>query len=211
MTKNLNASPKRCFAQIGFCTTKIAVQKPGGRPFLRPAEIKIFTAPQPQGNTFHSCRRPGGHGGTSPYSPVQPAMKCLLDVNILVAAILDSHTQHRIADKWLDGKALVTCPLSETGFLRVVTHPKIYGVPMPVAREALSDFISRHEPVFVPDDLKALKSSAQTSEQVTDFYLADLASTHHMKLATFDTRISHHAVEVISQLIFSSRTSCLCG
>jgi toxin-antitoxin system PIN domain toxin len=124
-------------------------------------------------------------------------MKYLLDVNFLVAAILDSHTQHSVADKWLEGKSLATCPLSETGFLRIVTHPKIYGVPMPAAREALSDFISTHEPLFVPDDLKVLKSSAQTSGQVTDFYLAELAWSHQMKLATFDSRISHPAVETI--------------
>jgi hypothetical protein len=68
---------------------------------------------------------------------------------------------------------------------------------MPVAREALGDFISRHESFFVPDDLNALKSSAQNSEQVTDFYLAELASAHHMRLATFDTGIAHHAVEIV--------------
>ena len=124
-------------------------------------------------------------------------MRYLLDVNCLVAAILDSHTQHEIADRWLAGKSLAICPLAETGFLRIVTHPKIYGVAMPLAREALGDFISRHEPLFVPDDLKALKSSGQTSEQVTDFYLAELASAHHLKLATLDTRISHRAVEII--------------
>ena len=124
-------------------------------------------------------------------------MKYLLDVNFLVAAILDSHTQHEAADRWLAGKSLATCPLAETGFLRIVTHPKIYGVAMPVARAALGDFISRHEPLFVPDDLKALKSPAQNSDQVTDFYLAELASAHHLKLATFDTRISHRAVEII--------------
>jgi len=125
-------------------------------------------------------------------------MKYLLDVNFLIAAILDSHTQHEVADKWLAGKSLATCPLCETGFLRIVTHPKIYGVPMSVAREALSDFISHHEPLFVPDDLNTLKSSAQNSEQVTDFYLAELAAAHRMKLVTFDTRILHRAVEIIS-------------
>ncbi len=125
-------------------------------------------------------------------------MKYLLDVNFLIAAILDSHTHHGAAEKWLAGKPLATCPLSETGFLRVVTHPKIYGVPMPMAREALGDFITRHEPAFLPDDLNALKSSAQSSEQVTDFYLAELASTHGMKLATFDARILHKAVELVS-------------
>ncbi len=124
-------------------------------------------------------------------------MKYLLDVNFLVAAMLDSHTQHAAADRWLAGKSLATCPLAETGFLRIVTHPKIYGVAMPVARAALGDFISRHEALFVPDDLKALNSSAQNSDQVTDFYLAELAAAHHLKLATFDTRISHRAVEII--------------
>jgi uncharacterized protein len=125
-------------------------------------------------------------------------MKYLLDVNFLIAAILDSHTQHEIADKWLAGKSLATCPLSETGFLRIVTHPKIYGVPMPVAREALSDFISNHASLFLPDDLNALKSSAQSSEEVTDFYLAELAGAHQMKLATFDTHIAHRAVEIVA-------------
>ncbi|MGD1087642.1 MAG: PIN domain-containing protein [Verrucomicrobiota bacterium] len=125
-------------------------------------------------------------------------MRYLLDVNFLIAAILDSHTQYAAADKWLAGKSLATCPLCETGFLRIVTHPKIYGVPMPVAREALSDFISRYKSLFLPDDLNALKSSAHNSEQVTDFYLAELAAAHQMRLATFDSRISHRAVEIIS-------------
>jgi len=125
-------------------------------------------------------------------------MKYLLDVNLLIAAILDSHTRHKCADQWLAGKSLVTCPISETGFLRIVTHPKIYGVAMPVAREALHDFIVRHAPLFLADDLNALKSSAQNSEQVTDFYLAELAEKHQMKLATLDTRISHRAVEIVS-------------
>ena len=125
-------------------------------------------------------------------------MKYLPDVNLLIAAILDSHTRHECADQWLAGKSLVTCPISETGFLRIVTHPKIYGVTMPVAREALHDFIAQYHALFLPDDLAALKSPAQNSEQVTDFYLAELAEKHQMKMATLDTRISHRAVEVVS-------------
>jgi len=124
-------------------------------------------------------------------------MKYLLDVNFLVAAILDSHTHHAVADRWLAGQSLATCPLAETGFLRIVTHPKIYGVAMPVARAALADFIRRHEPLFVPDDLPALKISAPNSEQVTDCYLVELAAAHHLKLATFDRRILHRAAEII--------------
>jgi hypothetical protein len=69
---------------------------------------------------------------------------------------------------------------------------------MPVAREALEDFIALHNVIFLPDDLKALKSQAQNSEQVTDLYLADLALAHQMKLATFDRGLSHRAAEIIS-------------
>ena len=125
-------------------------------------------------------------------------MRYLLDVNCLVAAILDSHTQHEIADRWLAGKSLATCPLAETGFLRIVTHPKIYGVAMPVAREALGDFISRHEPLFVPDDLKALKSLANFG--AGDRFLSGGTGfgpppeTGHVGHAHFTSRRGNHPV-----------------
>jgi hypothetical protein len=69
---------------------------------------------------------------------------------------------------------------------------------MPVARKASSDFISRHEPLFLPDDLKALKSSAPNLEPLTGLYIADPAPAHRMKPATFDTRISHRVVEIMA-------------
>jgi toxin-antitoxin system PIN domain toxin len=125
-------------------------------------------------------------------------MTYLLDVNVLIAAILDSHLLHKKADKWLTGKSLATCPIVETGFLRIVTNPKIYGVSMPNAREALRDFISKHKPKFIADDLPALKSFAKNSEAVTDFYLAHLAESHRIKLASFDKKIAHSTVEVIA-------------
>jgi toxin-antitoxin system PIN domain toxin len=125
-------------------------------------------------------------------------MTYLLDVNVLVAAILASHSQHKAAEKWLTGKSLATGPLAETGFLRIVTHPKIYGVAMPVAREALDDFILKCNPQFIADDMPALKSSAKNSEEVTDFYLAHLAALHRMKLVSFDRTITHSAVELIA-------------
>lgn len=46
-------------------------------------------------------------------------------------------------------------------------------------------------------DLPALESSPETSAQVTDIYLAELASRHGMKLATLDASIKHPAVEGI--------------
>jgi hypothetical protein len=43
------------------------------------------------------------------------------------------------------------------------------------ARAPLEDFLSKHSVEFVPSDLPALKSHAARSDQVTDFYLAELA------------------------------------
>lgn len=34
---------------------------------------------------------------------------------------------------------------------------------------------------------------------VTDFYLADLAASHGLKLATLDERLGHRAVELVSK------------
>jgi predicted nucleic acid-binding protein len=49
----------------------------------------------------------------------------------------------------------------------------------------------------IPDDLPALDSHPQKTDQVTDFYLVALAESHGMKLATLDQRIKHAAVVLI--------------
>jgi predicted nucleic acid-binding protein len=48
-------------------------------------------------------------------------MKHLLDVNVLLAAIWNTHPQHNRAFTWLAGKSIVLRPLTELGFLRIST------------------------------------------------------------------------------------------
>lgn len=124
-------------------------------------------------------------------------MKYLLDVNALLAAIIQNHPSHNVVDTWLEYKDLAVSPLSELGFLRISTHPKAYHFGMAVARQALDDFITKRQVDFVVDDLPALKASAVKSEEVTGTYLAELAKQHQMKLATLDQSINHTAVEII--------------
>jgi predicted nucleic acid-binding protein len=124
-------------------------------------------------------------------------MKYLLDVNTLLAAIWVTHPDHKKTDAWILGKTLVTCPLSELGFLRVSTHPKALKSNMKVSRQLLDSFVVKQNIEFVPANLPALKSNAQKSEQVTDFYLAELALSMGMRLATLDRNINHSAIEVI--------------
>ena len=126
-------------------------------------------------------------------------MTYLLDINALIACIWTDHASHRVADSWVRSKSLATCAISELAFLRISTHPKALGASMTDSRKLLHDFLTKRRIQFVPSDLPALQSKAANSDQVTDFYLAELAAKHNLKLATLDTNLSHNAVEVIKQ------------
>ncbi len=124
-------------------------------------------------------------------------MRYLLDVNLLLAAIWVTHSEHARADAWVRDKDLATCPITELGFLRISTHPKALKASMRDARKLLEDFHFHLHPAFAPDDLQPLKSAPATSHEVTDCYLADLATSRGMKLATLDASLKHPAAELI--------------
>ena len=125
-------------------------------------------------------------------------MTYLLDVNALLAAIIQNHPNHAVADTWLQNKKLAVCPLSELGFLRISTHPKACNHRMSVARQALQDFLAHNQVEFIVADVPALKAAAPKSGDLTDGYLSELAARHNAKLATLDAGIKHAAVELIS-------------
>ena len=126
-------------------------------------------------------------------------MSYLLDVNVLLASIWTVHRHYPAADAWLKGKRVAVCPLVELGFLRISTNAKAsFNVSMADARKALEKFLSETAATRIPDDLPALDSKAGKSDQVTDCYLADLASKHGLKLATLDAGIKHRAAELVS-------------
>src|ERR1700722_17863305 len=109
-------------------------------------------------------------------------MKHLLDVNILLAAIWDSHVHHARTFAWLKGKDIVLCPISELGFIRISTHKRGYGFTMDAARKGLEKFATDRKADRIPADLDALDSHPRMSDQVTDHYLADLAAKRGVKL-----------------------------
>jgi predicted nucleic acid-binding protein len=126
-------------------------------------------------------------------------MTFLLDVNILIAAIWEDRADHARVNVWLPGKKTATCPISELGFLRISSGETfIFRAEVEICKKWLGDFVQKHQCAFIPDDFPPQKTSARTSRQLTDAYLAELAERHAMKLATFDTRISHHAVKIIA-------------
>ncbi len=68
---------------------------------------------------------------------------------------------------------------------------------MEKARVLLNQFATDRKAVRIAADLPALGSHPGKSEEVTDHYLADLASLHGARLATLDQNINHSSVDVI--------------
>ncbi len=93
-------------------------------------------------------------------------MKHLMDVNLLLAAIWENHSQHERAFRWLEGKKLAVCPLTELGFIRISTNPRVINAPMAKTRVLLKNFLDDRAVERLSDDVPALDSKPQKSEQV---------------------------------------------
>lgn len=124
-------------------------------------------------------------------------MKYLLDVSTLVALVWSGHSDHAKACGWANGKKLAVCPITELGFLRVVTSPA-FNATMADARAVLKNFLIVEKPEFIPADHRALEGEvAPASNKTTDWYLANLAQHHGMTWATLDTRARHPATVLV--------------
>jgi hypothetical protein len=130
----------------------------------------------------------------------------LLDVNVLIALIDSAHVRHDTANEWFDregGSAWATCPITENGLVRILSHPKYpNGSVAPSELVAVLAGLAElpgHE--FWPDDVSLRDdrwidaSLLLTAGQVTDGYLLALAVSKGGKLATFDRRLSTKAVK----------------
>jgi uncharacterized protein len=124
------------------------------------------------------------------------------DINVLVAASRSDHAQHAVARAWLlealtlgeTGRPLRVLPLVLAGFLRLVTNPKIFVQPTPIA-DAISfiDALLAVQGVELSDSsgewpvLRALCLAKNlTANAIPDAWLA--ASVTHLgeHLVTFD-------------------------
>lgn len=125
-------------------------------------------------------------------------MKHLLDVNLLLAAMIETNPHYERAFAWMADKEIVLCPTTELGFLRIGCHKKAYNLSLPGLRQSLERFKEMRKAEWIADDLPALASKkAGNADEITDHYLADLASKHGLRLATFDGRIKHPSVELV--------------
>ncbi len=121
----------------------------------------------------------------------------LLDVNALVALAWDSHVHHVAAREWLARNATTgwaTCPITEAGFVRVSSNPKVLPSPVGVeqARDALSALrqVAGHR--FLTNDVSLCDADVPRMvghRQVTDALLVTVARRHGTRLLTFDAGI----------------------
>jgi predicted nucleic acid-binding protein len=123
-------------------------------------------------------------------------MNYLLDVNALVALGVIHHQFHSRVASWVRSEEfarLITCPITELGFTRVLAQAPDYGFTIPQARTLLLSLKNnRRLPLaFLPDgnDISQLPAWVKTPKQITDGHLLQLASANGAILATLDERI----------------------
>jgi toxin-antitoxin system PIN domain toxin len=126
----------------------------------------------------------------------------LLDVNVLVALFDPGHVHHEAAHDWfadIAAEGWATCPVTEAGFVRVLS-----AVGSPELRPAtlvrhLSTFCKSPAHEFWPDtisltDTRLFDLSFASHRNLTDVYLLGLARKKRGRLATFDRTIPIKAV-----------------
>jgi toxin-antitoxin system PIN domain toxin len=129
----------------------------------------------------------------------------LLDVNVLIALFDETHVHHEVAHDWFADEGAggwATCPITENGFLRVMTHPRAGdGTDRDTVFASLRRLCSRNDHVFWEDsvslrDERIFDTSVIVSHrQLTDLYLLGLAVRHKGRLVTFDAKIPVKAVK----------------
>ena len=128
----------------------------------------------------------------------------LLDVNVLIALTSIEHPQYAAAQKWFD--SLVNeewgiCPLTEAGYVRIVTNPASGPIVRTVAQAAaiLGDLAQRKGYRYwsITDTWCSLTASFRDRifgpQQVTDAYLLGLAIKEDGMLVTFDRGLKYLA------------------
>ena len=128
----------------------------------------------------------------------------LPDVNLLVALSDPSHVHHLTADHWrqrIGIAGFLLCPITESGFVRLMANPAIGGLSMTDAILLLREIAILHNCESMPikhswlDLVQPLALRLHGYRQVTDALLLGLAIRNNAILVTLDQRIQALAGE----------------
>ena len=132
-------------------------------------------------------------------------MTYLLDINVLIALSDPKHVHHEPAHRWFSAvgsTSWATCPLTETGFVRILSNPSYRSIAATPEEAAVRMRASCAAPghVFWRDTISIIDptlfdlSKLHGHRQIADAYLAGLAFRNGGKLATFDANIPVAAI-----------------
>lgn len=112
----------------------------------------------------------------------------LLDVNVLIALVVEEHVHHDLAEAWLaeGDQPFATCPITQAGLVRFLMREGASGRD---AFGVLSGVTGVDRHVFWADDLPVEEvafDGVVGHRQVTDAYLAGLARRRGERVATLD-------------------------
>jgi len=124
----------------------------------------------------------------------------LLDVNVLVALLWPEHDFHKLVQAWFGEnahKGWATCPITQAGFIRVVSNPhfSIRAVSPADALRVLDLTLQHPAHRFWFDDVPLNEALAIFGkrlvghQQVTDAYLLGLAIRKKGRLVTLDRSV----------------------
>jgi uncharacterized protein len=131
----------------------------------------------------------------------------LADVNVLLALIDPVHVNHEAASQWFadaSGRGWATCPLTENGFVRILSNPSYPGVRLTPADAIvlLETLLQNHAAThhFWPDSVSLCDRTLFRPDaiaghrQITDVYLLGLCQQNGGTLVTLDTSIMDTAI-----------------
>jgi toxin-antitoxin system PIN domain toxin len=124
------------------------------------------------------------------------------DINVLLAAALAEHPQHRPAHQWLEaavnacgtGGRVELLPMVVAGFLRLATHPRVVARPLPIkAAIAYIDELLGIAGVEMPETGREWPTMKRlciegtlTANAIPDAWIAAAVSATGGHLVTFD-------------------------
>ena len=119
-------------------------------------------------------------------------------MNVLVALAWDSHVHHAAIRNWFrdnGDSGWATCPVTEAGFVRVSSNPKVLASPLSTqaAREVMSALRTAGAHRFLANDVSVTAAdfpAVATHRQLTDALLLVVARRHETRLVTFDRGVA---------------------
>jgi predicted nucleic acid-binding protein len=98
-------------------------------------------------------------------------LRRLLDINVLIALCDPNHIDHQRVAAWFEeigGKAWVSCPITENGFVRILSNPNYPGLSgsASLATRLLQELRIRKGHEFWADDYSIVDGTIDLSRLV---------------------------------------------